>query len=170
MKPSPSLHSLVALLIAAGAVVAVERSTHARGTAALTPGSAITGDRILQHIRALSDDTFEGRAPGSRGEDLTIEYLTREARRIGLEPGNPDGSYTQEVPLVGITSTWTATVDVKGTTIPLRFGDDYAPASLRVEPETRVDASPIVFVGYGVRAPDTGGTITRDSTSTAKRC
>ena len=57
---------------------------------------------------------------------------------------------------LGTTSTWTGAVDVQGTTIPLRFGDDYAPASLRVDPQTRVDASPLVFVGYGVQAPEYG--------------
>ena len=69
---------------------------------------------------------------------------------------NPDGTYIQEVPLVGITSTWTASVDVKGRTIPMRFPDDYAPASPRIEPETRIEGSDIVFVGYGVVAPEYG--------------
>src|SRR5829696_4799517 len=118
--------------------------------------ATITGDEILGHIRVLSADGFEGRGPGTPGEASTVAYLTRELQRMGLEPGNPDGTYTQEVPLVGITSTWTASVDVKGRTIRMRFPDDYAPASLRIEPETKVERSEIVFVGYGVVAPEYG--------------
>src|SRR6185503_9610873 len=64
----------------------------------------ITPDGMLAHIKALSSDEFEGRAPGSKGEELTVNYLTDQFKRIGLKPGNPDGSYVQEVPLAGITS------------------------------------------------------------------
>ena len=60
------------------------------------------------------------------------------------------------MPLIGITSTWTASVEVNGKTIPMRFLDDYAPASLRIEPETQVERSDIVFVGYGIVAPEYG--------------
>ena len=69
-------------------------------TAAL---SSFTGDRILSHIRTLSSDEFEGRGPGSKGEQLTIKYLEDQYRAAGLELGNPDGTYLQSVPLVGIT-------------------------------------------------------------------
>jgi Zn-dependent M28 family amino/carboxypeptidase len=118
--------------------------------------AAIAGDEILGHIRVLSADGFAGRGPGTPGEASTVAYLTRELQRMGLESGNPDGTYIQEMPLVGITSTWTASVDVKGRTIPMRFPDDYAPASPRIEPETRIEGSDIVFVGYGVVAPEYG--------------
>jgi len=70
------------------------------------PAAALTsfsGDRILEHIRILSSDEFEGRGPGSKGEQLTIKYLEDQYRSAGLEPGNPDGTYLQNVPLVGIT-------------------------------------------------------------------
>ena len=58
--------------------------------------------RILAHIKTLSSNEFQGRGPGTRGEDLSIAYLEKEYREFGLEPGNPDGSYLQKVPLVGI--------------------------------------------------------------------
>jgi Zn-dependent M28 family amino/carboxypeptidase len=118
--------------------------------------ATITRDELLGHIRALSADDFEGRSPGTAGEASTVAYLTRELQRMGLDPGNPNGTFIQEVPLVGITSTWTSSVDVNGRTIPMRFPDDFAPASLRIEPETRVDRSDILFVGYGVVAPEYG--------------
>src|SRR6202158_4533120 len=64
---------------------------------------AFSADRLLGHIRTLSSDEFEGRGPGSKGEQLTIKYLEDQYRSSGLEPGNPDGTYLQSVPLVSIT-------------------------------------------------------------------
>src|SRR4051812_37936658 len=65
---------------------------------------SFSGDRILQHIRVLSSDEFGGRAPGSKGEELTVKYLQDQFHNLGLEAGNPDGSFLQKVPLVGITA------------------------------------------------------------------
>ena len=152
MKPASTL---VAIFLLANVLLCTGLVAQRGSDEAIKKASAaITGEGILSRIRALADDKLEGRAPGTPGEDATVAYLEREAKRIGLEPGNPNGKYTQEVPLVGIMSTWTGSVQVGETTIALRFGDDYAPASLRIEPETRVQASPIVFVGYGVQAPE----------------
>src|ERR671915_520490 len=58
---------------------------------------------IMEHIKVLASDEFEGRAPGTKGEDLTVRYLVEQSKAIGLQPGNPDGTYVQKVPLVGIT-------------------------------------------------------------------
>src|ERR1700716_4604991 len=69
------------------------------------PGlDVITPDGMLAHIKALSSDEFEGRAPGTKGEELSIKYIEDQFKKIGLKPGNPDGSYFQEVPLAGIKS------------------------------------------------------------------
>src|SRR3954449_6353236 len=65
---------------------------------------AITPDGLLAHIKVLASDEFEGRAPGTKGEELSVNYIRDQVREIGLKPGNPDGSYTQEVPLAGIKS------------------------------------------------------------------
>jgi Zn-dependent M28 family amino/carboxypeptidase len=150
----------IALVLAAALLAAcgsrVEDVTAPDRAPVQSAAATIAGDEILGHIRVLSADGFEGGSPGTPGEASTVAYPTRELQRMGLEPGNPDGTYIQGLPLVGITSTWTASVDVKGRTIPMRFPDDYAPASLRIEPETRVDGSDIVFVGYGVVAPEYG--------------
>ena len=61
-------------------------------------------DGLLAHIKILSSDEFEGRAPGSKGEELSVKYISEQFKQIGLKPGNPDGTYIQEVPLAGIMS------------------------------------------------------------------
>ena len=66
---------------------------------------AITPDGLLAHIKMLSSDEFEGRAPGSKGEELSIKYISDQFKKIGLSPGNPDGTYFQKVPLAGIKTT-----------------------------------------------------------------
>src|SRR5213075_3607566 len=65
---------------------------------------AITPDGMLAHIKVLASDEFEGRAPGTKGEELSIKYISDQFKQIGLKPGNPDETYTQEVPLAGIIS------------------------------------------------------------------
>src|SRR5206468_7499830 len=65
---------------------------------------AITPDGLLAHIKVLASDEFEGRAPGTKGEELSVKYITDQFKKIGLKPGNPDGTYSQEVPLAGIKS------------------------------------------------------------------
>jgi Zn-dependent M28 family amino/carboxypeptidase len=137
---------------------------------------SITADDLLAHIQVLASDEFEGRAPGTRGEELTVNYLIEQFRRLGLKPGNlagaPGGtaagasgapaepgalaSYVQEVPLVGITTTPTASFVVGGKPFPLSYPNDYVAVSRRVAPEVRVDRSEVVFVGYGVIAPEYG--------------
>ena len=62
-------------------------------------------DAVMAHTRVLSSDQFEGRAPGSKGEELTVAYLIDQFQKIGLKPGNTDGTFVQKVPLVGITPT-----------------------------------------------------------------
>lgn len=115
---------------------------------------SITADRLMEHITILSDDKFEGRAPGTQGEELTVAYLEEQFRGLGLEPGNPDGSYVQQVPLVGITSKSTASFQVNGKAIAPRPLRDYVAMTRRVVPSVDVKGSELVFVGYGVVAPE----------------
>jgi Zn-dependent M28 family amino/carboxypeptidase len=117
---------------------------------------SIRAPDILQHTRVLSADEFEGRAPGSRGEELTVAYLTEQFKRLGLQPGNPDGTYVQNVPLVGFTAQPTMSIRAGGSTKTLTFPTDYVAVSRHFQPEVRVDDSDIVFVGYGVVAPEYG--------------
>src|SRR5215813_2142445 len=115
---------------------------------------AITPDGLLAHIRVLASDEFEGRAPGSKGEDLSVKYITDQFKKIRLKPGNPDGMYTQEVPLAGITSEPQMSFVVGDKTMDLRYPDDFVASSARLHPEIKVAKSDLVFVGYGVVAPE----------------
>ncbi len=117
---------------------------------------SIRAQDILEHTRVMSSDEYEGRSPGTRGEDLTVAYLTDQFKRMGLRPGNPDGTYFQNVPLVGFTSQPTLSVTAGGQTRTYTPLTDYVAVSRHFQPEVRVDNSDVVFVGYGVVAPEFG--------------
>src|SRR3954453_20386439 len=117
---------------------------------------AITPDGLLAHIKVLASDEFEGRAPGSKGEDLSVKYITDQFEKSGLEPGNPDGTYTQEVPLAGIKSEPRMSFVIGDKTMDLKNQDDFVASSARLQPQIKIDRSDLVFVGYGVVAPEYG--------------
>ena len=116
----------------------------------------INAEDILRHTKTLSSDEYEGRGPGTKGEELTVKYLTEQYQRLGLKPGNPDGTYVQKVPLVGFTGAPRASFTANGKTIELKFPQDYVAVSRRFVPESKVENSDVVFVGYGVVAPEYG--------------
>jgi Zn-dependent M28 family amino/carboxypeptidase len=110
---------------------------------------------VMQHTKVLSSDEFEGRAPGSKGEELTVAYLIDQFKKIGLKPGNTDGTYVQKVPLVGITPAPAPLVFNKGTQkITLKWKDDVVAWTKHVADSASIDKSDVVFVGYGVVAPE----------------
>jgi Zn-dependent M28 family amino/carboxypeptidase len=117
---------------------------------------AITPDSLLAHIKVLASDEFEGRAPGTKGEELSVNYISEQFARIGLKPGNPDGTYIQEVPLAGITSEPAMSFTVGEKKTDLKFPDDYVASSARLQSDIKVDNADVVFVGYGVVAPEYG--------------
>ena len=117
---------------------------------------AITPDGLLAHIKILASDEFEGRAPGTKGEELSVKYISDQFKQIGLKPGNPDGSYVQEVPLVGIKSEPRISFTVGDKTTELKCPDDFVASSPRLQPEIKVNNSDVVFVGYGIVAPEYG--------------
>src|SRR5437660_2113575 len=117
----------------------------------------ITPDALLAHIKILSSDEFEGRSPGTKGEELSIKYISDQFKSVGLKPGNPDGRYFQEVPLEGIKSDPHMTFVVNGKPpIELKYPDDFVASSARLQSEIKVDNSDLIFVGYGVVAPEYG--------------
>jgi Zn-dependent M28 family amino/carboxypeptidase len=117
--------------------------------------SGISAERLMEHIRTLSSDDFGGRAPGSAGEEKTVQYLTERFRELGLEPGNPDGTFVQKVPLVGITATDESRVTLvrNNASEELAPGLGYVAWTKRVVDEVALD-SDLIFVGYGVVAPE----------------
>src|SRR6266487_2835232 len=117
---------------------------------------AITPDGLLAHIKVLASDEFEGRAPGTKGEELSVQYISDQFRQIGLKPGNPDGTYKQEVPLAGIKSEPRMSFTVGDKTVDLKNQDDFVASSARLQPEIKIDKSDVIFVGYGVVAPEYG--------------
>src|SRR4029453_1352357 len=116
----------------------------------------ITPDGLLPHIKVLASDEFEGRAPGSKGEELSVQYITDQFKKLGLKPGNPDGTYSQEVPLAGIISEPQMSFVVGEKTMDLKYQDDFVASSARLQPEIKIDKSDLVFVGYGIVAPEYG--------------
>ena len=118
--------------------------------------NAIDAAGLLEHIKVLGSDKFEGRAPGTHGEDLSVQYITEQFKKLGLKPGNPNGTYTQEVPLAGILATPTATFTVGDKKMELHSPDDFVAFTQRIAPEIEVKNSDVVFVGYGVVAPEYG--------------
>jgi Zn-dependent M28 family amino/carboxypeptidase len=111
---------------------------------------------ILEHIKVLADDSFEGRAPGTPGEDKAVEYLTAKFKEIGLAPGNTDGTYVQKVPLVGITpaAAQTLTIQKGGQKRTFAWSKDYVAFTKHVADTAALQNSELVFAGYGVTAPE----------------
>ena len=117
---------------------------------------AIDGKAVLEHTKILSSDEFEGRAPGTHGEDLTVAYITDHFKKAGLKPGNPDGTYIQKVPMVGIITDQKAVLSFRraGKEQKLAWRDDFVAWTKRVADAVSVAKSDVVFVGYGVQAPE----------------
>ena len=112
---------------------------------------------LLDHIRQLSSDEFEGRAPGSPGEERTVQYLTAEFQKLGLKPGNTDGTYVQKVPLVGITCVEVKPLTVSGKArATFKWRDEVVAWTKHVAAGASIENSDLVFVGYGVVAPEYG--------------
>ena len=105
--------------------------------------------------QTLASDAFEGRGPGTPGEDKTVEYIKAQMQRIGLKPGN-NGDWFQTVPMVETTADPATTLDisVNGKPRVLKFGDDMVIGTRTGQPQIDIKDSPLVFVGYGVNAPE----------------
>ena len=116
----------------------------------------IDPNAVLERIKVLASDEFEGRAPGTKGEELTVKYLVDESKKLGLQPGNPDGTYIQKVPLVGMQSAEAQPLVVTNGAQKetFKWGDDVVPWTKRVVPTASINNSDMVFVGYGVTAPE----------------
>ena len=112
---------------------------------------------MQQAIARLASDELEGRGPGTRAEDLTVTEIIARFKAAGLQPGN-NGQWFQEVPTVDITAKNVSPLTVSGGTKPLSFayGSDFVAGSYRLTPQTAIADSEMVFVGYGIVAPELG--------------
>jgi Zn-dependent M28 family amino/carboxypeptidase len=116
-------------------------------------------EKTMQDVtRELSLDTYEGRAPGSVGEEKTVAHLISKFKAAGLEPGN-NGSWTQDVPLIEITAKNVSALNIadrNGKAMSFAYGSEYVIGSYREAPKTDIKQSDMVFVGHGIVAPEKG--------------
>ncbi len=126
----------------------------------LTAQTPITvdADRLTQTVRTLASDTFEGRAPGTRGEDRTLGYLIARFEALGLEPAGPDGGWLQKVPLLHtrLQTPRQLAFTTPGGSVAARPAEDIYLSTIRPEDVAKIDNAPLVFVGYGVKADERG--------------
>jgi hypothetical protein len=152
MKNALALLLLLPSSLAAAATPPAATLTPAEKSAA----AAITEDVIRGHVRFLSSDLLEGRAPASRGDVLAQQYIQAQMESLGLEPGAPGGGWIQKVPLIGITGRIPEKLSVAkgGQALDFKNSDDFVAFSGTQKPESRIDKAEIVFVGYGIVAPE----------------
>ncbi len=110
--------------------------------------------RLRTHVEILSSDAFEGRSPGTAGETKTVDYLSQTLADIGLAPGNPDGTYVQDVGLLGITSQTDLAFTVGDQTMKPEIINDYVAGTKHADPTVAGTRSEVIFLGYGVQAPE----------------
>lgn len=113
--------------------------------------------RFDQDVKTLSDDSFEGRAPATEGEKKTVAFIEQQMKAAGLGPGGPNGKWTQDVPLLksDIVGTPGLSLTIGGTARPLTQGNEIAIRSaMNGQDKVDLKAAPLVFVGYGVKAPE----------------
>ena len=140
------------ILFAAAAVCALAAPLHAQTEMTVDP------DRLVQTVRTLASDTFEGRAPGTRGEERTLGYLIARLEALGLEPAGPDDQWLQKVPLLHTRLQAPLALDfaTPGGKVAPKLAEDIYLSTIRPEDAARVADAPLVFVGYGVKAPERG--------------
>jgi Zn-dependent M28 family amino/carboxypeptidase len=122
----------------------------------------MSAESLLAHVNVLASDEFEGRAPGSNGERLTIEYLEAAFAAAGLQPGvvNDDGSrsWVQETPLIAATLATPPTLTISGRdgAVNYAYATQFSAWTRRLDATVSIENAPLVFVGYGVNAPELG--------------
>ena len=153
---------LLVLVLLVSEVWAQGAGRRAQAASARLPGAAIAAlqkinpERIRAHVRFLADDLLEGRGTGQRGGDIAAEYIATQFALDGLKPAGDNGTYMQKIPMVGITpqpETKLSLVRWDGSVIDLKPLDEYVAYDQTQQPQSDVDAD-IVFVGYGIEAPE----------------
>jgi len=145
-------HALTLLL--ATVVAGVALPLHAAGL----PGGGIQADNVAAHLRTLASDAFEGRAPATAGEDKTVAYLIEQFRKAGLQPAGDDGGWTQAVAMDRTTIDGDVALSIASGSHRrvLRQGEDAVVQTLHSGGRVHLEDAPLVFVGYGIVAPELG--------------
>ncbi|QGZ94809.1 M28 family peptidase [Terricaulis silvestris] len=152
-------HAFAAAMLALSACATGDNASAPEPTQAFA-GAPNSPEALMQHIRVLSSDEFEGRAPGTNGERLTLEYIERMFAGAGLQPGVtlPDGtrSWRQETPLIAATLTEAPTLTFTGRdgARSYAYATQFSAWTRRLQDTVTVENAPLVFVGYGVVAPE----------------
>ncbi len=159
-RTTPLLATGLVLLLCGFQPATLDSTATALDTVNRRAGSAfgpeVSAEDFAAHVKVLASDEFGGRAPGSDGEEKTVQYLREQFERLGLEPGNGD-SYFQTVPMVETTADEAAsrvTVSTGDKTRALGFGDEIVIGTRTGKPAVTLSDTPLVFVGYGVNAPE----------------
>jgi Zn-dependent M28 family amino/carboxypeptidase len=145
MKRYFSLTLITTAVLAGCATTSITSDDVAKGY------NSIQADEIAKHVKVLASDEFGGRAPSSEGEKLTLDYLTKEFTALGFEPGNGD-SFFQEVPLVSLEADSDMVLNIGGK--DYQYKKDMVMGSSRISAQEGIENSELVFVGYGVNAPE----------------
>ncbi|MEO7135879.1 MAG: M20/M25/M40 family metallo-hydrolase [Vicinamibacterales bacterium] len=111
----------------------------------------ITAESLVNHLKVLASDEFEGRAPATRGGEKTADYLAKQLSALGVEPGAADGTYLQQVPIVESVVERNFVLSVPGNTY--KYFTDVVAFSGVEKPRVQVQGD-VVFVGYGINAPE----------------
>ncbi|HEX8232932.1 MAG TPA: M28 family metallopeptidase [Caulobacteraceae bacterium] len=136
-------------LLAASALIALASAAMA--------AEPLNGQRIVKDVQVLASDAYEGRGPATAGEAKTVDYIVGQLKAAGVQPGAPGGSYTQDVPLgrYEITGAPRFSFASGGQTVPLAQGEQIAVRAAQLNiGHVAVQDAPIVFAGYGVKAPE----------------
>jgi Zn-dependent M28 family amino/carboxypeptidase len=154
MRRSISASLFVLMLFATS--LAAQKKTHR--SARVTSATTATPDpeKIRAHVKFLSSDLLEGRGTGQRGGDIAAEYIATQFELYGLKPGAANGSYFQDVPLMGVKTLPETSFELipnNGESLPLKNLDDFVTNNENQTETADIDA-PIVFVGYGITAPE----------------
>ncbi|MCY7354101.1 MAG: M28 family metallopeptidase [Lysobacter sp.] len=159
-----SLIALAAVLALSASACKRDQPASAQAPSPPTPAAAaastyafdpaIRSEDFAEMVKTLSSDAFEGRAPGSIGEEKTVEYIKAQFERIGLQPGN-SGSFFQTVPMTETAADEATTLKIAAATpYELKFGSDMVIGTRTGKTNVKIDGSEMVFVGYGVNAPE----------------
>jgi Zn-dependent M28 family amino/carboxypeptidase len=156
--------ALAVSLLSLSASIMAQTSAQTIPPAVKAAEASIDPEKIRAHVKFLADDLLEGRGPGLRGSEIAAQYIAAQFALYGLKPGGDNGSYLQQINMVGMNAIPAKTTmslvpkkpegpSIDLYSIDLKYGDDYTVSNRTLTPTVDIDA-PIVFVGYGITAPE----------------